>query len=197
MANDLVSYTALVQGLLEADTNRFPQATVTAALRQAIDDYSRLVPILEYATIAAVLDQQNYNLTTLTNLIHPYDVLDNNGDPLAFFYYRLNGSTPYIFIFPSVPAVGNIIIRYTKLQTLKDLDSAATTTIRTDHTNLIVAGAVGFALQVRLSGRLEADNLDPATLENYRDLSNKYLTKFYEHLSNMLLTTGPSGFKKS
>jgi len=190
MANDLVSYTLIVQGLLEANTTRFPQATVTAALRQAIDEYNRHVPWLESGTITAVANQQDYSLSALTGLIMPYDVLDENGSPISFYSYRQDGVTPYIFIAPAQPAGDVITIRYTKLNTLKDLDSASTTTIRTDHTNLICAGAVGFALKIRLSVRLEADNLDPTTIESYRHLSEQYLVAYYAQLAGMRAEQG-------
>lgn len=190
MANDLASYTALVQSLLASNAVKFPQAIVTTALRQSIDEYNRHVPWLESGTIIAVVNQQDYSLSALTGLVFPYDVLNDAGLPIAFVPYRQDGTIPYIFINPAQPAGKLITVRYTKLNTLKDLDSAAATTIRTDHTNLIVAGAVGFSLQVRMSIFLEGDNLDPAILENYRSLSDKYLNQFYAQLAGMIQEQG-------
>ena len=96
------------------------------------------------------------NLIVITQLVHPYD--STLTDPFAyeredFTLKYVDGDPTLYFSGEDHPQVDEkIYISYAAKQTITDLDSATSTTVRDDHEDILVVGASGQAAMMRASG---------------------------------------------
>jgi len=67
------------------------------------------------------------------------------------FILHWSSGVPYLFFKDNpLPKSGEkIYLEYARAQTIKDLNSASSTTVRLDHKPILVAGAAGFSATIR------------------------------------------------
>jgi len=159
MANDLEEYrSSILASLLDTGT-KYSTTTLDEALRRALNDYTRAFPDFASATITLAQSGRRIPLTSQTDLIsilwclHPYDssLADVYARAREDFILHWSSGVPYLFFKDNpLPKSGEkIYLEYARAQTIKDLNSASSTTVRLDHKPILVAGAAGFSATIR------------------------------------------------
>jgi hypothetical protein len=192
MANDLAEYrTSVLASLLDTGV-KYSTTTIDEAIRRALNDYTRAFPDFTSATIILAASGRHVVLTAQTDLISIYYCLHPYVSTLADIYtraredYILNwsaGVPNLFFIHEPLPKSGDkIYLEYTKPQKLKDLDSAAATTIRLDHRQIIIAGAAGFSALIRSQSLNEQWGGLPGQMPNLSQWGAMMVRQFNEQL---------------
>lgn len=179
--------TATLAALDDASQARFTNAQIDAALRWALDVYTKYRPLVK-----------EYNLDTDGNAVME---LPDDFDAIKIIKVELDATdiddireiTYYAYIRDeawwletvkeTIAADEVLNITYSARHTIDDLDSAAGTTIPTEDEHLVVTGAAGFALQQRASSRLETTNLNDDTIQRMVQLANTEITYFMAALT--------------
>lgn len=188
-AIDLATSTPNLRGRVEASLqdsghSRWSTDDLDEAIRKALDQYSILSPHTAIGTIALATAGREISLTTLTGLVRVEKVWwdYDSGTPGYPPNYRQFEVWPGSILYiddETEPTSGEIVrVWYTLLHTLKDLDSAATTTISTEDVTAIVHGAAGFAAQQRSIERTENLNVDKDTTTKLNTWSERQLRTF-------------------
>jgi len=179
--------------LLDGSGTLFSSTTCTAAVRQALTDVNLRVPIHAATTITAIADQKEYELTDepdaenairMTSLYlqgaNEYDtVLDFDSyveDERIFFRLR----TPQ-------PAGEIMLTQFTLPHTINGLDAATESTIPSVYDQVLVVGAAYHACIIRGAGVAEANTLDKATPDSYRELARHFNRLFEQGIKHMAL----------
>jgi hypothetical protein len=160
MAN-LASYRTRISNSLDDTTSKYSTAVIDEALRKVLNTYTRSTPNIQshVYTITAAGSTQTLaaaNLITVIQLIPPY--VRSSADPFRYQredYYLafVDGSPALYFTGSEIPQVGeSLLVKYAGKQTITDLDSAVSTTVRDDHEDILVVGAAGQAAMMRASG---------------------------------------------
>ena len=157
----LAAFRTRIQNSLDDTNSKYSDDIIDEALRKILNEYTRANPNMLTAeftvtTSGRIQTLSTANLIVITQLVHPYD--DTLVDP--FVYERedftlsyMDGSPTLYFSGEDIPEVSEIIyFKYAGKQTIKDLDSAAASTIRDDHEDILVVGASGQAAMMRASG---------------------------------------------
>ncbi|MFN2196300.1 MAG: hypothetical protein ACK2UW_09280 [Anaerolineales bacterium] len=158
--------------LMDSGNTIWSTSDIDEGLRQALEDYSRVLPDEAQGTVTLAADGREVSLSTLTGLLQvldvwwPYDSTQEVWPPNKVtgwrVYYLAGVPTLYFLSYTgSQPQSGEKVrVWYTKLQTLEDLDSAAATTFRADHESLIAYGAAGKAAMARALNLIETASID-------------------------------------
>ena len=148
--------------------------TIDEALKQALDQYNGVNPLHMETVITLPGDGREIALSGITGLLDvldvwwPYDsdASDETWPPNRVRGWRLwwDDAQPLLFMEvadSSQPQTDEEMrIWYTKRQTIQDLDSASTTTLRGDHESLIILGAAGHAAMSRTVDLVEVSGTD-------------------------------------
>jgi len=157
----LAAYRTRIQNSLDDTTDKYTNDIIDEALRKVLNVYTRATPNIETAEHTVTTTGRSQTITAagliaIVRLVHPYD--DSLADPFAyeredFYQTYINGSPVLYFTGPDFPRISEIIyIQYGAAHTIDDLDSAAATTVRDDHEDILVMGAAGAAAKMRASG---------------------------------------------
>jgi hypothetical protein len=169
--------TRILDELGDPTGTRFTAALVEQALRQAVNEYSLALPLLKRLAFTIATAGRNQKITSISaysallNVYYPYDsssVLNPSLLANCSYYATFDGTQLELTINgPKVPQVGEqIYLVYTLNHTVKDLDSAAATTINPSHDLLIIQGAAGLAAVLRASSVMEVYSKRPADIDN-------------------------------
>jgi hypothetical protein len=148
--------------------------TIDEAIKQALDEYSRVNPLHLETVITLPGDGREIALSGITGLLDVLDVwwpYDSDAEEETWPPNRVRGwrlwwddAQPLLFLEikeGSQPQTDEEVrIWYTKRQTIQDLDSADSTTLRGDHESLIVLGAAGHAAMSRTVDLVEVSGTD-------------------------------------
>lgn len=192
MANDLASYrTSVLASLLDTGT-KYSTTTLDEAIRRALNDYTRAFPDFTTAEITLAATGRRVVLTSQTDLItilhclHPYVSTLTDIYERARHDYVLNwvGGVPVLFFKDNpMPTTGEkIYLEYAKAQKIKDLDSAAATTVRLDHAPILVAGAAGFSATIRSQMLNESWGGLPGQMPNLAQWGAGMIRYFHDQL---------------
>ena len=192
MANDLASYrTSVLASLLDTGT-KYSTTTLDEAIRRALNDYTRAFPDFTTADITLTASGRRVVLTSQTDLItilhclHPYDSTATDIYEQARHDYVLNwvGGVPVLFFKddPLPQAAEHVYLEYARAQTIKDLDSAAATTVRLDHAPILVAGAAGFSATIRSQMLNESWGGLPGQMPNLAQWGAGMIRYFHDQL---------------
>jgi hypothetical protein len=147
---------------------------IDEALRQALDQYNDVNPLHMETVITLPGDGREIALSGITGLLNVLDVwwpYDSAASSETWPPNRVRGwrlwwddAQPVLFLEikdSSQPQTDEEVrVWYTKRQTIQDLDSADSTTIRGDHESLIVLGAAGHAAMSRAIDLIEVVGTD-------------------------------------
>jgi len=162
MGNALADYRTRITNSLDDTTAKYTNSILDEALRKVLNEYTRAFPNIKATDITVTTAGKLQTIATCTNLItiicviHPYN--SALADPYAYeredFILTWRDGSPYLFFSgDDIPqAAEKIRVEYAATQTVKDLDSAAATTVRDDHEDLLIVGAAGQAAMMRASG---------------------------------------------
>ena len=157
----LAAYRTRITNSLDDTTSKYTTAVIDEALRKVLNHYTRANPSITTVvhTVATAGRSQAITaagLISIIQLVHPYDAA--LADPFYteredFYMAYIDGGPVVYFTGFDIPQVGEkIYIKYAATQKIKDLDSAAATTVRDDHEDILVIGAAGQAAMMRASG---------------------------------------------
>jgi hypothetical protein len=172
-AETLATLRDRVELMLQDSSNaRWATADLDEAIQEAVWQYSRQQPNAAIGTITLAAAGREVSLTTLTGLIRVLQVWwdYDSGTPDHPPHFRQFEVWPGSLLYindPTQPAKDDVVrVWYTKVHTLKDLASAAATTIPADDITYIIIGAAYFAVQQRIVELSETLNTDDQTVKN-------------------------------
>lgn len=200
MSDSLTTLIGKVQNLLgDSGASYFTTAICTAAIRQALTEFNRVVPQFAAITIVGVNDQYEYELSDEDSLaLDIIDVLkqgDGNNEldiSLTFDKY-IEDERVFFRLRSPVTSSDTLIVRYTLNHTINGLDSAVESTILAAHDQIIVDGGAYHALMIRAASRVETINLAPEVAGNYREMSAFFLAAFNSGLAHAARRRAPVG----
>lgn len=183
MADTLTQLITRVQAALLDSGTLFSTATCTAAIREALKQFNFRAPIHAATIINVVSGQKEYELSDFdVNAYNIIDILqqDTGGeDDVSLDYDAYIEDERLFFRLRSALSTGTIIARYTLLHTITGLDSAVQSTLSTFYDQILVGGAAAQACFIRGRARVEANNLDKASSDNYIEQARE-LQKIFE-----------------
>jgi len=192
MSDTLTQLIAKIQTLLGDDGTIFTTATVTAAIRQTLDEWNLRVPINAAITITGVNNQYEYELTDVDSTsVEILDVLrqgDNNNElDISITYDEYNEDERIFFrLRQPVTTSDTLIVRYRVRHTISGLDSATESTLPSYQDQAIVNGAAYFAIMIRATSRIETINLSKDQSDNYREIAGAYATAFGARMADAI-----------
>jgi hypothetical protein len=200
MATDLASLRDRVELILADSTNAiFSTGDVDEGIRRALHDYSQVNPQHKIGTITLAADGREISTSTLTGVIDvedvwcPYTAADPEYPAYARPFRFWKDSAKLYVIGNHEPQSGEVVrVFYTALQALKDLDSAAATTLPAEHDSIVALGAAGYAAQSRALDITEQISVDRDSANRLRDWAELQLRRFTDALNRVAISTrGP------
>jgi hypothetical protein len=145
------------------------------AIRQALHEYSKVNPLQEVGTVTVSSSGREVSISALTGLLGvsrvwlPYTSGSPEHPPnwRNFEFWK----DELVLYFPDgdEPAADEVArVFYTKMQTLQDLDSAASTSFPADDDTILVIGSAGYAATSRSIDLTEKVTLDRLTSQQVR-----------------------------
>ena len=207
MALTLTEYIArTAQLLMDTGAAIWPTATLTEAIRLALQEYSFAYPQRTETVIVLPGDGHEIALDALTGLISvtqvwwPYDsTADEVWPPYRVAGWRLtwdNGQPVLILDSDEEDQPeqdDEVRIWYSLLQTIQDLDSASATTVPSAHDSILVTGAAGYACLARAADLVETAAQQMTATPNLAALGERYLSRFRKSLDALRRRTeGPA-----
>ncbi|KKN37800.1 hypothetical protein LCGC14_0759750 [marine sediment metagenome] len=179
MANDQASYRTLIDQILATavDSSTWTDAIKDDALRHALSIYDH-IPVTETSfTVTGTKEKQD--LSTITAIHKIIAVAYPWADAASFSelqrpFRHIDDLTIY---FEDIePVISKIIrVRHTTLHAIKDLDSAAATTIPVRHTRIIALLGAAAACQLRLR-QLSENPAIPASATRTLESTSEWLS---------------------
>lgn len=112
------------------------------AINSALSLFSAACPYKQKTTLSTVADSRDVDISTLTNLIEVEGVEYPTGEwPRSLVAFEVWSTTLTMLLNSAPSAVENIYVYWASKH-------ATTTTIPVEYTELVVAGAMGYALQI-------------------------------------------------
>lgn len=166
-------------------------AVIDESIRQALHEYQQVVPLTAEALLTLPGVGRTIALNEVTGLLNitriwwPYDSTeddDTNKDAnlVTGFNLRFDDNQPVVEIAAiDQPQLNDqLYLWYTKLHTIQNLDSGATTSMPADHESILVLGAAAYACFSRAADLNETSALNTSSTPNYGALGTWYLERF-------------------
>ena len=171
--SDLAALRDLVELDLDDSSNAvFSTGDVDRAIKRALRDYSVVSPQRAVGSITLAADGREISLSTLTGLTavvrvwHPYTSSDPE-DPPEWRRFEVWGTTLYI-LDGDEPASGEVVrVYYLKQHTIKDLESATSTTVPGEDEEVVVLGAGAYAAMQQARSAVGAAGVSTETPEHW------------------------------
>jgi hypothetical protein len=165
----LAEYRAAIRATLrDSGSSVWTDAQVDAALREALEAYSRVTPRALNTTLTLAANGREISLASVTGLLEvadvwlPYTASDPEYPANRRLYRRLTPTTLYIEG-GADPASGDVLrLFYLASHTVNGLDSASATTVVAWHEQAIAWGAAAMAGRARARQLAEAENVTPS-----------------------------------
>jgi hypothetical protein len=191
MSDSLSTLIDKVQVILgDASGTYFTDATVTAALRQALSDWNLRAPIFAALTITGVADQYEYELSDEdSDSCEIYDVLlrgtDTAQDESVSLDYDdyVEDERLFFRLRTPVTTADTLIVRYTKYHTISGLDSATESTLPAKYDQAMVDGGAFYSIAIRAVSRIETINFSQDQSDNYREMAGGFASAFTSRLA--------------
>lgn len=186
MSDTLAQLIVKVRASLQDDGTLFPDAALTAAIRQALHDLNQAAPVHAAVTLTAIADQREYELsdedpaaTGITDVL-----LDGGNDHATGLAYDAYVEDDRWFLRLREPqAAGDtLIVQYTAPHTISGLDGSLDSTLDDALNIAVVNGACYYAALSRAASGIEANNLEPQVAQNWMKLASLWQTIFTRSL---------------
>lgn len=160
------------QMLLDVSNAIFTTAVIDEGIRQALDQYNFVSPLMMEATITLTAAGREIGLSTLTNLLRvvdvfwPYDSSTETWPPNRVRGWRVywDNAVPYLWLDiyeGGQPQSGDQVrVWYSARHSINGLDGALATTVPLEHESLLVLGAAGHAAMSRTVDLIETAGTD-------------------------------------
>jgi hypothetical protein len=150
---DLETLRDRVESLLTDSSNlEWTTTELDQAIRLALYELSTVLPVRASTTIDAVASTWEYSLSSITGLVavvevwYPYlSTSDTYKQPHPCKWRMITDFTLLLECEDGPDATYDLRVFYDKVQTLKDLDSASSTTVDDAEKAALVLGAAGYA----------------------------------------------------
>jgi len=198
MTDTLSQIISKVQTLLGDDGTIFTTNTVTAAVRQTLDEWNLRVPVHAAITITGIANQYEYELTDAdANAVEILDVLlqgpGNNQQDISLTYDDYNEDERIFFrLRAPVSSSDTMIVRYRLRHTINGLDSATESTLPSYQDQAIVDGTAYFSIMIRATSRIETINLSKDQSDNYREIAASYALAFGARIQDAVKRKKPA-----
>ncbi len=175
MSDTLAQLIVKVRANFQDDGTLFPDAALTAALRQALNDLNQAVPLHAAVTITAIADQREYELSDedpaasgITDVL-----LDGDNEYATGLAYNAYVEDDRWFFRLRHPATAGetLIVQYTTPHTISGLDGSLDSTLPDDLDAVMVTGACYYAGLSRASCGSEANNVESLVAANWMKLA--------------------------
>jgi hypothetical protein len=191
--------TRVLQTLGDSGSGRYAQSLLDESLRQALYEYSLAWPQIKETVITVNSTGRGQSLVAQSGLlavlevVFPYEA--GSADPQAtsdYYFYWLVGVPVLHLTGSQVPVEGDqIFLAYAALHTLKDLDGAGSSSIRSDHESLLVTGAAGHAATTRSAAVVEGYT-NKSSVGPLMEWGNRQLVDFRSGLAILRQQTAPA-----
>ncbi len=182
MADTLTQLIAKVQAQLGDNGTLFTTATITAAMRQALQDINASASSHAATTITTSADQKEYELSDedalangITNVLlqgtNEYDV------PLLYDAYVEDDRWFFRLRTPQ-PAGKTLIIQYTRPHTISGLDGSLDSTLPDALNNAAINGGCYYSAVARAAIGIEANNVETQVTANWMKLASIWADRF-------------------
>jgi hypothetical protein len=197
MADTLTQLITKLQPLLYDNGTLFTTPTCTAAIRQALLELNIRIPQHMATTIDVVAGQYVYELTDALAGATPLTIIDvlledptgkENDVSLDFDSYIEDER--WFFRLHSPQSSGKLVVDFTQAHTVSGLDSATESTLPAFYDVVLLDGAAAEACYMAAAGKVEANNLDPRTAENYRNAAIRFQAAFNAEIKALNLRRG-------
>ncbi len=187
MSDDLATLTDKLQALLLDDGTLFPDATCTAAIRQALHQFNSQLPNTGATTIDVVAGQLVYELTEALAGTEPLTIIGvyledvsggDNDTPLKADIYSEDNR--WFFRLKTAQSSDTLLVRYTLPHTVEDLDSATESTLTPYQEPTLLDGAAMRICSMAAAGVIESLLLDSKTSSNYGAAADRF-QKAYDY----------------
>ena len=189
MSDNLATLIDKVQALLGEDATVFSDALVTAALRQALNEWNLRVPRYGAESISGVNYQYRYELSeqdaTAMDIIDVLKVgpsaneLDISLDYDAFIQNEL----VYFRLRQPVTSADTLLVRYTRNHTINGLDAETVSTIPARHNQAMIDGGAFFSVFIRAVSLVEDNNMDKEVMTKYQSIAGVFGSAFAQHIA--------------
>jgi len=188
----LALYRTRITNSLDDSSLKYSNDIIDEAIRKVLNEYTRAFPNIKTASVTVSTAGRSQSLSACANLmniiqlVHPY--ISTAADPFYnecedFTLTWSDGSPTLYFSGDDIPQVAEVIfVKYAAKQALKDLDSAAATTVRDDHEDFLIIGAAGQAAMMRASGLTEKWGTIPNQQSNLMIWGQSNYRRFLEFL---------------
>ncbi len=182
MSDTLAQLIVKVRANFQDDGTLFPDAALTAALRQALNDLNQAVPLHAAVTITAVADQREYELSDedpaasgITDVL-----LDGDNEVATGLSYSAYVEDDRWFFRLRAPAAAGetLIVQYTRPHTISGLDGSLDSTLPDDLDPVMVTGASYYACLSRAACGIEANNVESLVAANWMKLAGLWQGMF-------------------
>ncbi len=171
MSDTLTQLIAKVQAQFQDDGTLFSTATLTAAMRQALNELNRYAPLHAAVTITAIADQQVYELsdedpaaTGITDVLLDGD----NDDSTGLAYDAYVEDVRWFFRLRQPPTANSqLIVQYVKPHTVSGLDGSLDSTLSDELNIALIDGTCYYACMSRAAAGIEANNVAPEVAVNW------------------------------
>jgi len=196
--SNLAALTDQLQALLMDDGTLFPDASCTAAIRQALRTYNTLLPNTGATTIDVVSGQLVYELTEALAGTEPLSIIGiyledatggDNDTPLPADVYSEDNRL--FFRLKAASSGTTLIARYTLAHTVDDLDSATETTLSAFEEPTLLDAAAASLCRMAASGVIESLLLNPKTADNYGMAADRFEKAFDLGIQGLRLNRQP------
>ncbi len=195
------------QMLLDVSNAIFSTGVIDEGIRQALDQYNFVAPLMMEASITLSAAGREISLSTLSKLLWvvdvwwPYDSTTEAWPPNRVRGWRVywDNAVPKLFLDireGGQPQSGDKVrVWYSARHTIEGLDSATATTIPLEHESLIVLGAAGHAAMSRAVDLIEVAGTDLYQVGLLGTWGQRKLREFTEKLKQiqrMMARSGPA-----
>ena len=202
MGLTLAQFEARVLALLfDSSAALYVTAVTTEAVRLALHEYAEAAPLAAEIVLTLPGTGHEIALSAVTGLLGVVDVwwpYDSAATSETWPPNRVEGWTlwwddaqPVLFLNADnqgQPQIDDELrLWYTKPHTIQNLDSAAVTTVPTEHESLLVLGAAGFACLARAVDLSETAGQQTIATPNLGALGGMYLKQFRARLKSLRL----------
>jgi len=188
----LALYRTRIINSLDDSSLKYSNDIIDEAIRKVLNEYTRAFPNIKTASVTVSTAGRSQSLASCANLmsiiqlVHPY--VSTAADPFAYeredFTLTWSDGSPILYFKgDDIPQATEVIfVKYAAKQALKDLDSAAATTVRDDHEDFLIIGAAGQAAMMRASGLTEKWGTIPNQQSNLMQWGTSQYRRFLEFL---------------
>lgn len=184
------------QMLMDTGNAIWDTAVIDEGLRLALDQYNLIKPLNMETVITLPGDGREIALSDVTGLLNvldvwwPYDsdATSETWPPNRVRGWRLWWDDNQAVLFLEITEGSQpqtdeeLRLWYSKQQTIQDLDSAATTTLRDDHESILVLGGAGHAAMSRTVDLIETAGTDLYQVGLLGTWGQRKLREFNSHL---------------